>query len=176
MPAWWMVWALTTASVAVLCCGLAIWRQVVDGDATYTLVAGVGLVLAGLSWLFCTLSGMFLRRRGNLLSLVAPAMVLVAWALLWSGAPERLGWWLSEGSMTSAAAECVPTNDQARYGVYTITRVDRYSGGCLFHNRSSLIGTAGFGHFEHPPPAPSPGDSVAYRFTHFDGDWYRFIR
>lgn len=171
-PRWWVVWALGTAAVAGFCCLGLLFQNVVQGDGDRTIALLLILLLSGLSWLICGLVGLIRYDNGRL-SLAAPLLVLCTVALVLTGLPENLGWRLSKGSLEQAAADCVESGTDARYGVYTIVGVERYRGGCLFERQGLL---AGFGYAYMPHGVPESQGEYEYKFRPHEGDWYSYWR
>ncbi|MGV9616470.1 hypothetical protein [Nocardia xishanensis] len=157
-------------SVTGLCCLGLIFQNTVDGDSSRTLDLLLVLSVAGLSWLVCGLVGLISCDNGRL-SLVAPLLVVGTVALVWTGLPENIGWRLSKDSLERAAGDCVVTDVDAHYGVYTVTSVEQYRGGCLFETRG-LLGLGGDAHM--PYGVPESQGEYEYKFRHYDGVWFRY--
>ncbi|WP_431971630.1 hypothetical protein [Nocardia sp. bgisy134] len=169
-PRWWIAWVLGTAGLSGLCCLGLIFQNAVEGYEDLTLILLLALFSAGVSWLICGLVGLIAYGNGRL-SLVAPLLVVCAVGLVWTGLPEDLGWRLSKGSLERAAADCVVSDADARYGVYTITKVEQYRGGCLFETRG-LLSLSGYAYM--PNGAPESQGEYEYKFRPYDGVWFRY--
>ncbi|WP_431955399.1 hypothetical protein [Nocardia lijiangensis] len=169
-PRWWVVWVLATAGLAGLCCLGLIFQNTVQGDGDHTVNLLLVLLLAGLSWLICGSVGLIACDNGRL-SLLAPLLVVGTVALVWTGLPENLGWRLSRGSLDRAAADCVVSDADARYGAYIIASVEQYRGGCLFETQG-LLGLSGYAYM--PNGAPESQGEYEYKFRPYDGVWFRY--
>ncbi|MET8777943.1 hypothetical protein ABZV58_23325 [Nocardia sp. NPDC004654] len=171
-PRWWVGWTLGTAVLAAACSlGLIVQEVIQDDSDDRTILLLLGLLTAGVLWLVCGVIGVIAYDNARL-SAVAPLVVVVAVALFTWELPERLGWWLSKGSLDRAAVDCIPSETSTRYGAYTIFEVEPYEGGCLFSTGRGLYTREGFAYM--PNGAPQPKHRYDYHFDPYDGPWYRY--
>jgi hypothetical protein len=135
------------------------------------------------------------RRFGSIALAVAPAIVILAFALVLLGVPARARWDLSRSAFDAVAAQAssdphmraVPTPTEfrdARYhrvGLYTVSQPYGVAGGWIVYEDYSVHGglfldDVGFAYL---PGGPTPaldgaigGDGL--RFDHLGGPWYRW--
>ncbi|WP_157181715.1 hypothetical protein [Nocardia testacea] len=168
-------WSLTTVTLAVsveICCAAVIWLAASDGDAGYLLLLTGALLGLAVLWAICAVFGL-IKYRAWLLSAVVPVVVLVAIAVVYSGAAEQVGWRVSKAALEEAAAQCIPLSEPSRIGVYTIEWVDRTDTGCHFYTRGGFLDPVGFAYL--PDGAPPERRSSETTYRQYDGSWYRFV-
>jgi hypothetical protein len=169
---WWTVTTVALVVLVGICCAAVVWFVASDGDFGYLLLlAGALLALAAL-WFICAAFGL-IRYRAWLPSAAAPVLVLVAIAVVYSGAAEQVGWRVSKAALEEAAAQCVPRSEPGRIGLYTIEWVDRPDTGCRFYTGGGFLDQVGFAYLPEGPPLERPGSETTYR--QYDGSWYRFV-
>ncbi len=172
-PRRWRVAMRITTGAAIV----AIVAMVVV-DATHIdlfgwAVAVLILMASGLSWMILAPIGCA-RHREYRTVVTAPLVVLAGLGLVLLGVPEKVGWWLSKGSMTDAARSC-RESDGAWIGVIRVGGVRPDDGGCRFTvDDMAMIG--GLAYF--PPGTPPPdhgGRGYEPVYTPYDGNWHRFV-
>ncbi|MFD3747845.1 hypothetical protein [Nocardia sp. NPDC058633] len=172
VPRRWSVAMGVTTGTAIV--AMAIMFAV---DATHINVLGwvlavVMLLACGLSWMILAPIGCARYRRFRTV-VAAPVVVIVGLGSVWFGVPEKVGWWLSAGSMTAAAQRC-QSSEGGWFGVIRTIGVRPADGGCQVAIDSLAI-VGGFAYF---PPGTEPPDhgGAGYEpvYTPYDGNWYRF--
>ncbi|MEU4597489.1 hypothetical protein [Nocardia sp. NPDC023988] len=171
VPTWWTVVMRCIAVATALCCVVLFWQEMVDGPIERVLVAFVVLVAVGVLWFAFGIVGL-VAFRGTWLTVVAPVIVVLTAVLGGTGATQRFGWSLSKADFERAAQACEPSTDDQRIGVFTVTKVYREDGGCLFRTPGELIGRVGFAYL--PGGAPEPTGEYDETYRPYDGVWYRF--
>ncbi|GGL00501.1 hypothetical protein [Nocardia jinanensis] len=169
---WWLITTVVLAGLVEFCCAALVWFVGSDSWVGYSLIAINVLLVLAVAWSICAVFGL-IRYRAHLLSAVAPLLVAVTVAVVYTGAAEWSGWQLSKGSLAAAAAECAERSDSVRIGVYTIERVDRDGAECRFYTGGGLIDRVGFAYLPDGPPPEFRASETTYR--QYDGSWYRFV-
>ncbi|WP_410877231.1 hypothetical protein [Nocardia sp. A7] len=132
----------------------------------------VMLLAVGLSWMILAPIGCA-RYREFRAVVAAPVVVIVGVGLVLLGVPEKVGWWMSKGSMTDTARRCSKSEGQW-VGVIRTRGVRPDDGGCQFAIDDMAI-VGGLAYF--PPGTPPPdhgGAGYEPVYTPYDGNWYRF--
>lgn len=165
-------WKYTSRAIAgatAILCLTRLWIELSGESAGSAILTRFLLGLAGLAWLVTAGVGVA-RFRAWFPSLLAPLMVLLTVALSRSGLPADLGWTLSRDALERTAVTCTPATG-TRAGVYRITTVTEYRGGCLLYTGGGFMSSQGFAYY--PDAAPPGGDGRSYE--RFEGPWYRFV-
>ncbi|MFD3507919.1 hypothetical protein [Nocardia sp. NPDC058666] len=167
------VWQLAMrATTVVACLGIAVllFELVTDYDLLALLVAGALLFVAGVAWMVLAPIGCAKFRQYRAVA-IAPIVVAVGAGLVFSGLPDRLAWWLSEGSLTQAAQDCSDSGGDW-FGVMYVDYVHRSDGGCGFSRYATNGGVAYFA----PGTTPPDGPPQPYRYVYepFAPNWYRY--
>ncbi|MFD1814117.1 hypothetical protein [Rhodococcus gannanensis] len=170
--------AVVLSALVAVACGVILWASVPPVvDFPFAALAGSALLVLGVVWVTLTLIGWF-RYRTWRASVIAPAVVVCTAGLVMVDAPFRLGFQLSRGALTSAAAECSVSYDDRRIGVYDVWTTNRNGDdGCLFYIRGGLIDSVGLAYM--PSGAPylgKPRHDGDIGYEHLAGDWYRFVK
>ncbi|MFI5719286.1 hypothetical protein [Nocardia sp. NPDC051750] len=168
---WWMLITSGVGALVALCCAGLVWVVGAESDFGYLLVLVCVLLGLGVVWLAFAAIGL-IRYRTFLPSVVAPAAVVIAVALVWSGAAQRIAWQVSRGALERAAVACEPRSGSSRIGVYTIESVRRAGVGCHFYTTGGFLDRVGFAYLPEGAPPERPAAETTYR--HHDGHWYRF--
>lgn len=180
-PRWWrlpvrVVIPVATALLCLVLLGASL--------PLYPSLLVVGLALAplaslGIAW--CVLLGIQLwKYRWDNGILIVPAIVAIMVAAIASGAMGRLGWALSERSLTEVAQSCVETSEQRWAGVYPVTSVARGRDGCLLYLDGTLLGPAGIAYVPDGvdriglPPGEGMIGYSEMPWGPPDGPWYQF--
>lgn len=164
-------WKVTSAAIAVVTVGLCLfllWVQMSRGSFDSVIMALFAFMFLGLLWLITGVTGIWIFRAWRL-SLIAPLVVALAFAVSWTGIPEKLGWALSRGALERAAITCAPANG-IRLGVYSVRKITKRDGGCLLYDDEYFFGYTGFAYFPNGAP---PNRSGIY-YSPFKGPWYEF--
>ncbi|MEV2223943.1 hypothetical protein AB0E01_29255 [Nocardia vinacea] len=169
---WAAIMGVTTAA-AGLCCAFLLWIQGADGGLPYLLLAGIGLVCVGAIWFAAGIWGL-IAYRTYLLTLLAPVLVLGAFALLLTGVMPKLSWWISRDAFTEVGTACAATSSDRWIGVYHIRHIGKYDGGCLFYTDGGLLDSVGFAYMPDGVPAAAHPGYARIEYTPFEGAWYRF--
>lgn len=181
-PHWWrratrivLPIAAAVVSLALLAASLPLYPDV--------LVVGVILsVLCGLGLIWLALLGIQVwRYRWDSAILIAPLIGVLTVAAIASGLMQRIGWAVSENSLTELAQSCDPNTDPGWVGVYPIDAVESRVDGCLLYMDGSLLGPAGIAYLPDNAPStmglPAGEGEIGYLpmpFGTVDGPWYRF--
>lgn len=172
MPRRWrqVGWALAVS--AGLWSGALLWVAVTRYEVFGYLLLFYGLIPLGVAWLIWAAIGLFGYHTWRQLP-VAPALVLLAAILVATGAASATGWWLTRPALEDAAAQCLSTTDDRRIGVYTISRVESVTEGCLFTVPGmGFLDEVGFAYLPMGTPPLVRGGT---EYAHLDGPWYRFV-
>ncbi|MEV0298445.1 hypothetical protein [Nocardia sp. NPDC050710] len=167
----WIAWAAVTAGLVALDCAALVWQQASDGDGIATLALLAGAAGCGVMWFVVMLVGA-IKYRAFVLSAIAPVLVVGTVLMLWSGVAERAGWRISKGGLEREAVACVESGGPHRVGIYTVSRVRRADGGCLFETSEDLLSQVGFAYL--PNGAPAAQHEYDYNYRPYDGPWYRY--
>ncbi|MFI7524754.1 hypothetical protein [Nocardia salmonicida] len=178
---WFVAVGAVTSGVAV-CCAVMLWEQASRGASRNTMPAVGGLLIVGAFWLRIVVSG-YRDRHNFALASVAPMMVVVTVATLLSGVAHPIAWRIARGPLEVAAATCVPSAAEQRFGLYLVIDIRPVDGGCQF--RMSATDTAwsltarrghGFAYLPRGMPARPSQHSNMHSFVYspHDGPWYRF--
>ncbi|MFC9968983.1 hypothetical protein ACFVH4_32575 [Nocardia ignorata] len=160
------------ATTVASCFGIAVllFEVVTDFTLMALLLAGAVLLAAGVAWMVLAPIGCTKYREYRAV-VTAPLVVGIGVALVFSGVPDRLAWWLSEDSFTRAARVCAK-GGAAWFGVMHVDNVYPYDGGCIFAIYPTDGGVAYFAPGSTPPSGPPrPYEHVYERFA---PNWYRF--
>ncbi|MFJ1457368.1 hypothetical protein [Nocardia sp. N2S4-5] len=158
------------AVAAVALCLALLWVSMSRESFGFAYSSYILLQLVGLVWLAISVIGLW-RYRIWRRSLIAPAVAVLAYSMLWTGMPEKLGWTLSKDALEHAAVTCAPSNG-TRLGVYHVSSIAKRDGGCWLYTEDSFMGSSvGFAYFPDSAPRPT-SHKTSYR--HFDGPWYTF--
>lgn len=169
---WWTVTTVVLAVLVGICCAAVIWFVASDGDFGYLLLLIGALLGLAVLWSICAVFGL-IRYRAWLPSAVVPVLVLVAIAVVYSGAAEQVGWRVSKAALEEAAAQCAHRSDPGRIGVYTIEWMDRSDAGCHFYTSGGFLDPVGFAYLPQGAPPERRGSETTYQ--QYDGSWYRFV-
>ncbi|WP_327151412.1 hypothetical protein [Nocardia sp. NBC_01329] len=169
---WWLITTVAVAALVEFCCAALVWFVASDGWAGYPLILTSVLLVSAVLWAICALFGL-VRYRAHLLSAVAPLLVAVTVAVVYSGAAERSGWQLSKGSLEAAAVECAERSGPDRIGLYTVELIESDGRECRFYTDGGLIDRVGFAYLPDGPPPEHQSSGTTYR--QYDGSWYRLV-
>ncbi|SUF08999.1 hypothetical membrane protein [Rhodococcus gordoniae] len=173
---WWIVLSGVTAVLVGLVCGVIVWTFVppVVFFPWFALASWVLLIL-GAVWLVVGLVGWF-KFRALRVTAIAPALVLATAVLVVWSVPSTVAFAVSKGSLVAASAQCAPSWDGRRIGVYQVRRIQPVDGGCLFYIEGGLIDPIGLAYL--PGGAPylgKPRHDGDIGYEQYSGDWYRFV-
>lgn len=160
------------ATTVASCFGTAVllFEVVTDYTLTALLLAGAVLVAAGVAWMVLAPIGCAKYREYRAV-MIAPIVVGIGVALVFSGVPDRLAWWLSADSFTRAAQVCAK-GDATWFGVMHVDGIYPYDGGCLFAIYPTDGGVAYFAPGSRPPSGPPR--PYAHVYERFAPNWYHF--
>ncbi|MGY0498795.1 hypothetical protein ACWZHB_09905 [Nocardia sp. FBN12] len=160
------------STTATACLGIAVllFEVVTDYSLLALLVAAAVLIVAGVAWMVLAAAGCAKYREYPAVA-AAPIVVGLGLGSVYSGVPDRLAWWLSEGSFTQVAQDC-PNGGGAWFGVMHVDNVYRSDGGCVFAIYATDGGVAYFA----PGTTAPGGPPQPYRHVYepFAPNWYRF--
>lgn len=173
---WWIVLSGVTAVLVGLVCGVIVWTFVppVVFFPWFALASWVLLIL-GAVWLVVGLVGWF-KFRALRVTAIAPALVLATAVLVVLSVPSTVAFAVSKGSLVAASAQCAPSWDGRRIGVYQVRRIQPVDSGCLFYIEGGLIDPIGLAYL--PGGAPylgKPRHDGDIGYEQYNGDWYRFV-
>ncbi|PKV98163.1 hypothetical protein [Nocardia fluminea] len=171
-PRRWSVAMRATTGAAMVAIAVMFVVDATHIDVLGWVLAVVMLLACGLSWMILAPIGCARYRQYRAVA-VAPVVVILGAGLVWFGVPEKVGWWISAGSMTEAARNC-PDSEGEWFGVIRTYSVRPGDGGCQF-TIDDMAMMGGLAYF--PPGSPPPDHGGAgYQpvYTPYDGNWYRF--
>ncbi|WP_327140023.1 hypothetical protein [Nocardia sp. NBC_01327] len=171
---WVFAMVATLLLIAVCCLGL-LWAFATRSDAlTALLYAGGGLLVLGVIWLMLALIG-GIAYRTYLLSVLAPALIVLTAVLLVLQIPQDLGWRMSRPALEKAAAACADTRSDTRIGLYTFDYIRKTPEGCTFSLAGSGLGPDGFAYIPSGAAPELPATAlVGDRYTPLGGPWFTF--
>ncbi|MFD4432223.1 hypothetical protein [Nocardia sp. NPDC058497] len=170
---WWTMVARGLAYATGVCCLGLLWSVAAREDLAVPLMLLFALAVTGLLWVAWSIIGL-LEYRAGWISVVAPGLVLVSGALLFSGVPLQLGWWVSESAMERAAIACDSASADRRIGIYAVKYISKQDNGCLLSVPGmGLVGPGGYAYMPYgEPPAADGGYDEEY--VHVNGPWYTY--
>ncbi|WP_194852845.1 hypothetical protein [Nocardia sp. SYP-A9097] len=165
---------MVTVLVAA-CCLWVLWEYASRGDQlSALLLGGWALVITGGIWVAVAVAGVNAYGAWRI-SVVAPLLFVLSVALLYTGAPQRVGWLLSRSALDRAAATCTDVDGLRRVGLYRIDHVRTIDQGCTFSLAESGFGIDGFAYIPSgEPPRLPPNASAGDRYRHVEGAWYSY--
>lgn len=166
---------MTATAMVAACCLWVLWEYASRGDQlSALLLGGWAMVITGGIWVAVAVAGMNAYGAWRL-SVVAPLLFVLSVTLLYTGAPQRVGWLLSRPALDRAAATCTEVNGTQRVGLYRIDHVRATDRGCTFSLAESGFGIDGFAYIPSGAPEPLPPNaSAGDRYRHVDGPWYSY--
>ncbi|SCL51298.1 hypothetical protein [Micromonospora chersina] len=176
---WWALHAVVSLAAACL-----LWAFSVPGFSLLLVLCALPLLcLAGAAWAVWVVT-FGVRRQWSWSFLPAPMIVVLALALLGTGAPLQARWAMSRSAFDRVVAT-VPTTGAvdgdwssvpvpSRIGSYLIMSAYRVPGGVVFYEvNGSMTDDAGFAYLpDGPTPDLETPDFESPVFKHLGGAWY----